>query len=119
MKRTMVAGIGLVTLILFVGCPGQTPTAPSETDRKQATETEAASQEPDTPSIESFSHIIAVETEYYTTGPQQGRPPDGKFPASTKVNVVKTAGSYTLVRAQDGVEAYVAADAIKEIETPD
>lgn len=35
-----------------------------------------------------FSHVIAAETEYYTTGPQQGRPPDGTFPAGTKVSVV-------------------------------
>jgi len=27
------------------------------------------------------SHVIATETEYYTTGPQQGRLPDGKLPS--------------------------------------
>ena len=119
MKRTIVAWIGLVTAMLLAGCTGQAPTAPSETDRQQATQTDAASQEPDNRPGESFSHVIAVETEYYTTGPQQGRPPDGKFPAGTKVNIVETAGSYTLVRAENGVEAYVAADAVKEIETRD
>jgi hypothetical protein len=44
---------------------------------------------------ESFSHVITTEVEYYTTGPQQGRPPDGKFRAGTKVNIVQEAGSYT------------------------
>lgn len=60
-----------------------------------------------------FSHLIATETEYYTTGPQQGRPPDGKFPAGTKVSIVEEVGSYVLVKSEGGVEAYVAADAIK------
>ncbi len=45
----------------------------------------------------TFSHVLAAETEYYTTGPQQGRPSDGKFPAGTKVSVVKDDGSYVLV----------------------
>ena len=119
MKRTLVAWMGLVAAVLFAGCTGQAPTVPSETDRQQTTQTEAASQEPDSPAGESFSHVIAAEVEFYTTGPQQGRPPDGKFPAGTKVYIVETALSYTLVRAQDGVEAYVAADAVKEIETGD
>ena len=61
-----------------------------------------------------FSHVIAAETEYYTTGPQQGRPPDGKYPAGTNVSIVEDAGSYVLVRSERGVEAYVAADAVGE-----
>jgi len=65
-------------------------------------------------STQSFSHVIAAEVEYYTTGPQQGRPPDGKFPAGTKVNIVQQAGSYTLVRSEGGVEAFVTSDALKE-----
>ena len=56
------------------------------------------------------SHVITAETEYYTTGPQQGRPPDGKFAAGTKVTVVEEAGSYVLVESEDWVKAYVAAD---------
>lgn len=67
-------------------------------------------------SVSEFSHVIAAETEYYTTGPQQGRPPDGKFPAGTKVSIVEEAGSYVLVRSDGGVEAYVAADAVKQQE---
>ncbi|QDV23166.1 DUF1559 family PulG-like putative transporter [Aureliella helgolandensis] len=60
-----------------------------------------------------LSHVIAAETEYYTTSPQQGRPPDGKFPAGTKVSIVEEAGSYVLVKSEDGVEAYVGAGAVK------
>lgn len=75
-----------------------------------------AQQEPTDTNSDSFSHVIATETEYYTTGPQQGRPPDGKFPAGTKVNIVQEAGSYTQVRSESGIEAYVSSDAIKESE---
>jgi serpin B len=63
-----------------------------------------------------LSHVIAAETEYYTTGPQQGRPPDGKFPAGTKVSIVEEAGSCVLVDSEGGVEAYVTADAVKQQE---
>ncbi len=28
--------------------------------------------------VSEFTHVIAAETEYYTTGPQQGRPPDDR-----------------------------------------
>ncbi len=62
------------------------------------------------------SHVILSETEYYTTGPQQGRPADGKFAAGTKVSILEEAGSYVLVRSEGGVEAYVAADEIDGID---
>ena len=55
-------------------------------------------------SVSEFSHVIAAETEYYTTGPQQGRPPDGKFPAGTKVSIVEDAGSYVRVWSDGGIE---------------
>lgn len=63
------------------------------------------------------SHVITAEAEYYTTGPQQGRPPDGKFPAGTKVSVVEESGSYVLVKSESGIEAYVAADSVKQQES--
>lgn len=66
------------------------------------------------PPVSDFPNVIAAETEYYTTGPQQGRPPDGMFPAGKKVKIVEEAGSYTLVQSQGGVKAYVATDAIKQ-----
>ena len=66
--------------------------------------------------IKTFTHVISTETEYYTTGPQQSRPPDGKFPAGTKANIVEEAGSYVRVRSEAGVEAYVAADSVRQQE---
>lgn len=63
-----------------------------------------------------FPQVIAAETEYYTSGPQQGRPADGRFPKGTRVKSLETAGSYVLVQSSDGVEAYVAADAVGQVE---
>jgi len=65
------------------------------------------------PATSGLTHTITTETEYYTTGPQQGRPADGKLAADTAVNVVRQAGSYTLVETANGLQAYVASDAIK------
>jgi len=64
-------------------------------------------------STSEFTHTITTETEYYTTGPQQGRPADGKLAADTAVNIVRQAGSYTLIETPDGVQAYVTSDAVK------
>jgi len=63
---------------------------------------------------ETFLYVIAREVEYYNSGPQQGRPPDGKFPAGTKVNVLRRTGGISLVRSPDGIEAYVMSEAILE-----
>ncbi|MBW3595725.1 MAG: serpin family protein [Planctomycetes bacterium] len=63
----------------------------------------------------SATHVIAAETAYYTTGPQQGRPPDGKFKAGTRTKLLREAGSYSLVRAENGVAAYVATNTLKKI----
>ena len=61
------------------------------------------------------THVISVAAEFYTTGPQQGRPPDGKFEAGTKVTLVESAGSYSRVRSTTGVEAFVPTDALEPL----
>ena len=63
----------------------------------------------------SPTHVIASKTTYYATGPQQGRAPDGEFPAGTRVRILREAGSYTLVQAENGVRAYVAADSLQPL----
>lgn len=63
----------------------------------------------------TFTHIIVGETAYYTTGPQQGRPADGRFKEGTKVRLRRNAGSYSEVQAENGVTAFVAATALKAI----
>jgi PBP1b-binding outer membrane lipoprotein LpoB len=100
MRLQIIACIVLASLV--VGCSGQS--------------TPEAQKSADSPA-QPFSHVIATEVEYYKIGPQQGRPPDGKFPAGTKVNIIRQAGSYTQVRSEGGIEATVASDAIKELGT--
>lgn len=56
--------------------------------------------------------VISHDTMFYSSGPQQARPPDGQFKAGTRVMIIQEAGSYTLVRAEDGREGYVASDAV-------
>lgn len=60
-----------------------------------------------------FTHVITADTEYYTSGPQQGRPPDGNLPAGTKVELLREAAAYSQVRTQDGLVAYVATGVLK------
>jgi hypothetical protein len=63
-----------------------------------------------------FTHVVAVDTEYYLTGPQQARPPDGTLPAGTKVTLLEEAGSYCRVRSEGGIEAYVSTNSLQPLE---
>jgi hypothetical protein len=67
------------------------------------------------PATAAFTHVVTVDTPYYTAGPQQARPPDGTFQAQTKVNVLRDAGSYCQVKAENGVTAYVSTAALKKL----
>jgi hypothetical protein len=67
-------------------------------------------------SAQVFTHVIATETEYYLTGPQQARPPDGTLPAGTKVTLLEEAGSYCRVRSEGGIEAYVSTESLQPLE---
>jgi uncharacterized protein YgiM (DUF1202 family) len=91
--------VGLVCLILMVlsmgGC--------ADSQRKEH-------ERPDADT--SSGPVISSDSVFYKTGPQQASPPDGTFKAGTRVEVIQKAGSYTLVRAEDGREGYVSSDAI-------
>lgn len=72
---------------------------------------------PDTKETKStMTHVIKEASEYYKGGPQQAQPPDGTFKVGTKVSLIEEAGSYSLVRAEDGIEAYVSSGSLKPIE---
>jgi hypothetical protein len=88
--------IPLLLMAIVTGCTKPTPTPP-------------AAPAP------TFTHTITIDTEYYTDGPQQARPPDGKLKAGTKVNLVQDAGSYCRVKSEDEIEAYVAAGSVKAV----
>ena len=62
-----------------------------------------------------FTHELIKDEPYYTTGPQQPRPPDGTFKAGTKVVLVKEAGSYSQVTSETGVTAYVSTASLRQL----
>ncbi len=118
-----------LTLTLFMGCADNAggPAPPEDvTDSQGATDSpsDVPPADIETPGLptpgggEPFAatHQISVPTEYYTGGPQQGRPPDGTFESGTKVRLMEAAGSYSLIESDSGIQAYVAADALVEIE---
>ncbi len=63
-----------------------------------------------------FTHVVTARTAYYTTGPQQGRAPDGELPAGVKVQVLREGDNYSQVRTETGVTAYVATNVLKKLE---
>ncbi len=64
-----------------------------------------------------FTHMVPTDTVYYTTGPQQGRPPDGTFGVGTKVWLLEKNGSYARVRTGTDIEAYVAIESLAPLPT--
>ena len=63
-----------------------------------------------------FTHAVASDTEYYLSGPQQARPPEGKLSAGTKVTLLEEAGSYCRIPSEGGIEAYVSTDSLQPLE---
>ena len=59
-----------------------------------------------------YPYQIGTATPYYTGGPQQGRPPEGQLWPGTPVKLLEEAGSYSLIRTADGIEAYIETAAI-------
>ena len=51
-----------------------------------------------------FTHVVTMDTKYYSIGPQQGTPPDGVLEAGTKVRLHVGGGSYVRVVTEEGVE---------------
>jgi serpin B len=105
---------------LFTSCPpalmliaglSWAPTSQAQ-ERPAAARGEVRGQPPSA----SLTHVVTAEAEYYTTGPQPARPPDGRFPAGTRVALIRESGSYALVRSAEGVRAYVAAAALQPID---
>lgn len=64
-----------------------------------------------------FTHEIAGPsgTVFYLGGPQQARPPEGRFKPGTRVRLVRNAGSYCVVQSETGITAHVTTGALKPI----
>lgn len=113
MRRSVLSYFGVALATVLVGCWGHSLPESDTTGAEREASTGKPRLQSATEPSPTFSHVLAVEAVYYTTGPQQGRPPDGKLPSGTRVHIVRQAGSYTLVRTDGGIEAYVAADIVK------
>src|SRR5262245_32496868 len=76
----------------------------AEKEQKQAAQESGGPEADNGPDLRAaasrFTHVVLAETPYYKTGLQQGRPPDGKLKAGTRVAVVREDGSYTLIRSE-------------------
>ena len=105
----------LITITLLVGCSPDTSLEPSQQPPAAASE-EQQTLSP-TESREEFTHVITTDTAYYTTGPQQARPPDGTLEAGTKVRVIEDAGSYCRVETEDEVIGFVVVDVVATAES--
>ncbi len=112
MLRTAAYGWSLLFTLLLVGCSGQS-SPPAAIDGPSDPTTPAASSSSSEPEA-TYPYEITAEVEYYTTGPQQGRPPDGTLPPGTKVDILRRTGSYSLVKSADGIEGYVSSDAVRD-----
>lgn len=108
----MAARIPLIALAaaVLIGCGSDGKTRPAADGGRTHSDNGRKTDRP----AADFTHVVTAEAACYTTGPQQGRPPDGRFPAGTKVEVLREAGSYLLVRSRHGVEAYVSTAALQK-----
>ena len=64
------------------------------------------------PADDGFTHFVMTDTPYYVGSPVQAYPPEGTLRAGTKVRLLEEAGSYTRVETEDGIQGYVASDAL-------
>ncbi|MFP6872470.1 MAG: hypothetical protein VCA55_03085, partial [Verrucomicrobiales bacterium] len=105
--RTVVcACLGALCLsMLFSGCSiGVTETIEFPEEILKATNSPQKSPA----TTETFTHRIqSAGEQYYLNGPQQARAPDGSFAKGTRVKLIRTAGSYSLVQSESGITAYV------------
>lgn len=59
------------------------------------------------------THVLIENADYYTDNPAQGRAANGQFQQGEKVTLIQRAGSYSLVRSANGVQAYVSTGSIR------
>jgi hypothetical protein len=96
--------------------PKETPTASAGSTASLAVPSSEATAPTAQPASQAgFTHEIANETVYYLSGPQQGRPPEGKLAAGTRVALLGDSGSYAKVRSEGGIEAWVSSGALRAL----
>ena len=68
------------------------------------------------PPPNQFTHKLKDSQSFYYIGAMQGSPPDGEFPAGTKVVLLRyDGGSYCRVADEQGLYAEIQFDSLKEL----
>ncbi len=99
-----------VSLALFLcGAVAAAEQAPDAASAQQPQAERLTENEP----AAGWSHMVGpFGATYYLIGPQQAHPPEGSFPAGTRVRILSEHGSYIRVESADGITAYVDAGAV-------
>ncbi len=102
LARSVCLCVWMAGVLALAGCVDQ-PARSTTSSPAPGAETVAAA-----PAASPVTYVLATGTVYYAGDPQHGHKPDGTFRRGTKVSLLHRAGNYSLVRSEDGVEAYVA-----------
>jgi hypothetical protein len=103
MIRPLLRLLLLAALALKGGCAEQ-----ASPERKFSRSPTGSADEPSPTVRPAPVYELATGTVYYAGDPQRGHKPDGTLRRGTKVSLVRRAGNYSVVRIEDGSEAYVA-----------
>jgi hypothetical protein len=96
----------LAAVVLLAGCIEQP--APVKSSQSSAGSVAAQTEGP-------AVFVLSTGTVYYSGDPLHGHKPDGTFRRGTKVSLVHRVGNYSVVRSEDGVEAYVATHTLEPL----
>jgi hypothetical protein len=114
--------IFLAAVVLLAGCVDQpTPVKPSQSHAgptatsAAGTAVSPAAGSAVTPAEGPTMFVLTTGTVYYSGDPLHGHKADGTFRRGTKVSLVHRVGNYSVVRSEDGVEAYVATHTLEPL----
>jgi len=105
-RRLKKCGPRLLACVYLASLAGCAEHAPPERESSRSHRPPAAEQAAG--AVPAQIYELATGTVYYGGDPQYGHKPDGTLRRGTKVSLVRRAGNYSVVRIEDGSEAYVA-----------
>jgi hypothetical protein len=100
----------VAAVVLLAGCAEQ-PAAPAKSSPSGVQSPARPAEPPAGPTM----FVLSTGTTYYAGDPLRGHKADGTFRRGTKVSLVHRAGNYSVVRSEDGVEAYVATHTLEPL----
>jgi subtilisin family serine protease len=66
--------------------------------------------------METPTHRLVRDVDYYSVGPQQGTPPDGRLASGTLVVLLEEHAAYSRVETPESQAVFVASDALQPLE---